>query len=239
MMATMKVTDGLIRFNRWVDAWLAPPFEDRRAVYREWVSDIEFDRALHLGAGRDRHELGQHLEGTGEVVALDPDTDALARNRTSERLAGDGQRLPIAADSFDLVFSEYVFEHLPDPAAALTEIERVLRPGGSFVVLVPNPNHYYARLANLTPFWFHRLWFRLLRVEDHEEDRYPTQYQWGTYSDVRSIDGLELENFTSFPGPTSYTRILPVHVLFTLFDRAMAENPKHHVAYLAHYRVPQ
>lgn len=234
----MRVQGALTRFNTWIDRKIAPPRRNRRAVYREWLTDLEFERALHLGAGRDRHELASQLSEHGEVVALDPDTEALGRNPNPLKIAGDGQRLPMANDTYDLVFSEYVFEHLPEPEAALAEIDRVLRPGGSFVVLVPNPNHYYARLADLTPFWFHRLWFRLQGVEDHEEDRYPTQYNWGTYADVTGVDGWELENFASFPGPTSYTRILPVHVLFVLFDRVMVDRPEHHVAYVVHYRVP-
>lgn len=234
----MKVIDGLERFNSWVDGLVAPDVENRKDVYRRWLSDVEFERALHLGSGRDRHGLGRQLEERGTVVALDPDTQALDRNAVAEKIAGDGQRLPFDDDAVDLVFSEYVFEHLPDPEAALAEIDRVLRPGGSFVVLVPNPDHYYARLADLTPFWFHRLWFRIQGVEDHEEDRYPTQYDWGTYADITGVERWELERFASFPGPTSYTRVLPVHALFALFDRAMVDRPEHHVAYVAHYRVP-
>lgn len=233
----VKVTDLLRRANARIDRALSP-YEDRRSVYEEWVGDIEFDQAVHLGSGRDTAEMGRRLGSEGEVIALDTDVDALRDNGTSTRVAGDGQRLPIATDEVDLVFSEYVFEHLPQPRAALAEIDRIIRPGGSFVVLVPNPNHYYARIADWTPFWFHRLWFRLQGIENYEEDRYPTHYEWGTLSDIRGIDHWELENFTSFTGPTSYTRLLPIHFLFTLFDMAMADRPQHHVCYLAHYRVP-
>lgn len=233
----VKVTDLLRRFNARIDGALSP-HEDRRGIYEEWVQNIEFDRAVHLGSGRDKAELARRLESDGEVIAIDTDLDALRDNGASIRIAGDGQRLPIATDAVDLVFSEYVFEHLPQPRSALAEIDRILRPGGSFVVLVPNPNHYYARIADLTPFWFHRLWFRLQGLENHEEDRYPTQYEWGTLADIQGVEDWELENFTSFTGPTSYTRLLPIHVLFTLFDRAMADRPQHHVCYLAHYRVP-
>ncbi|MFC7231577.1 methyltransferase domain-containing protein [Saliphagus sp. GCM10025308] len=150
----------MVRFNSRVDEILAPPAENPRDIYKEWVDSIDFERALHFGSGRDRHELGQQLERKGKVVALDPDTNGLKQNKTMTKITGDGQRLPFADEKFDLVFSEYVFEHLPYPSAALAEIDRVLRPGGSFVVLIPNPSHYYARIADLTPFWFHQLWFK-------------------------------------------------------------------------------
>lgn len=45
-------------------------------------------------------------------------------------LAMDAGHLRLRDDSFDLVYSRSVFEHLPDPGRALGEIARVLRPGG-------------------------------------------------------------------------------------------------------------
>jgi SAM-dependent methyltransferase len=48
---------------------------------------------------------------------------------------GDLQNLPFADGSFDHAFVCFVLEHLPDPAAALIELRRVLRPGGSLTVV--------------------------------------------------------------------------------------------------------
>jgi SAM-dependent methyltransferase len=42
----------------------------------------------------------------------------------------DATRMDFLSDSMDFVYSFSVFEHLPDPAAVLTEIKRVLKPGG-------------------------------------------------------------------------------------------------------------
>jgi GT2 family glycosyltransferase/SAM-dependent methyltransferase len=52
----------------------------------------------------------------------------------------DLTRLTFADRSFDIVISQDVIEHVPDPAAAFAEIVRVLRPGGAHVFTVPyNP----------------------------------------------------------------------------------------------------
>lgn len=51
---------------------------------------------------------------------------------------GDAQRLPFAGDSFDLVTCQTVLIHLPDPAAAIAEMKRVVRPGGLVMVAEPN-----------------------------------------------------------------------------------------------------
>src|SRR5664280_2662475 len=49
--------------------------------------------------------------------------------------AGDARDLPFPAGSFDACRAERVFQHLPDPLRALTEMIRVTRPGGRVLVL--------------------------------------------------------------------------------------------------------
>ena len=73
------------------------------------------------------------------VLAVDP----LERGRTlaSERIAAspvsvefvglDGQLLPLADDSADAALSTWTLCSIPDPVAAVSEINRVLRPGGT------------------------------------------------------------------------------------------------------------
>jgi 2-polyprenyl-3-methyl-5-hydroxy-6-metoxy-1,4-benzoquinol methylase len=53
-------------------------------------------------------------------------------------------RFPAA--SFDLVLASHVIEHLNDPAALLTEVRRVLSPGGYFLVTTPNISGFQAKL---------------------------------------------------------------------------------------------
>jgi demethylmenaquinone methyltransferase/2-methoxy-6-polyprenyl-1,4-benzoquinol methylase len=49
-------------------------------------------------------------------------------------VAGDATRLPLRADSVDAVLVVDALHHMPDHAAVLAEIARVLRPGGVLVV---------------------------------------------------------------------------------------------------------
>ncbi len=74
-----------------------------------------------------------------EVVAY-PSTDVLAV----------GERLPFADETFDVVASFAVLEHVRDPFVCAAEITRVLKPGGLLYCQVPflqpvhaYPNHYY------------------------------------------------------------------------------------------------
>ena len=58
--------------------------------------------------------------------------------RPSGRLcAADATALPYADARFDLVIANHVLEHIEDDWAALAEIRRVLRPGGSAILQVP------------------------------------------------------------------------------------------------------
>ena len=107
-------------------------------------------RVLDVGAGSGRHTDEAYRRGA-DVVALDLSHDAL--RETNERLRGDhdarngtGASLAVRADvlalpfpdgSFDRVIASEVLEHVPADAAAITELVRVLRPGGLAAVTVP------------------------------------------------------------------------------------------------------
>ncbi|WP_037318609.1 class I SAM-dependent methyltransferase [Amycolatopsis orientalis] len=56
------------------------------------------------------------------------------RKSTVDFLVADARALPFAEASVDVVFAHAVFEHLKEPGAALAEIRRVLKPGGSLAL---------------------------------------------------------------------------------------------------------
>jgi SAM-dependent methyltransferase len=59
----------------------------------------------------------------------------------------------IPADHFDVVTIWHVLEHLPDPAQALTQVRRILKPGGLALIEVPNFGSWQGRLGGSA--WFH------------------------------------------------------------------------------------
>ena len=98
-----------------------------QAWRRTAIDRLPGGRILDLGAGTG---AANEVFGDREVVALDPSPQMLALNDSSHRLVAAGEALPLANESFDAVFSAYVFRNLDSVDVTLNEIHRVLRPGG-------------------------------------------------------------------------------------------------------------
>jgi ubiquinone/menaquinone biosynthesis C-methylase UbiE len=94
---------------------------------------------VELGFGSG-HNVPFYPPSVSRVAAIEP-ADAgwkLARKRLSaatvpvERSGLDGQSLPFPDDSFDTALSTWTLCTIPDVQAALAEVRRVLKPGGTF-----------------------------------------------------------------------------------------------------------
>jgi SAM-dependent methyltransferase len=90
--------------------------------------------------------------------------------------------LPFARDSFDIIFSRYVLEHLNAPGIIFSEFARILRPGGKLIVLTPSKYHYAVLLSRLTPHRFHE--FVSALRGNSPEDTFPTKYLCNSRTDL-------------------------------------------------------
>lgn len=98
---------------------------------------------LEVGAGTGLNLSAYPREGITRLVCTEP-SHAMARQIAArageapvapEVVEAPATRLPFPDSSFDTVTGTLVFCEIPDQAAALAEIARVLRPGGSFCFL--------------------------------------------------------------------------------------------------------
>ena len=71
--------------------------------------------------------------------------------KPAQVLCGVGEKLPFTVDTFDLVLSHEVIEHVQDDALAVREIVRVLKPGGRLALFCPNRGY---------PFETHGIYWR-------------------------------------------------------------------------------
>lgn len=100
------------------------------------------ERVLDAGCGAG-HASAAVAPYAGAVVALDLSDEMLLQvaRLAGERdlanvstLQGDVEQIPCGDAEFDVVISRYSAHHWPNPAVALQEIRRVLKPGGRFVL---------------------------------------------------------------------------------------------------------
>ena len=148
----------------WYDRSMAK-VED--AGLRQWRADLLRDVAgevLEIGAGTGLN-ISHYGPGVTRLVLAEP--DRFMRSKLQQRVqltkvpteVVDSGVDPIAFpdESFDVVVSTLVLCSVPDEEAALAEIHRVLRPGGTFVYVehvaaVENPKRHRWQ-GRIEPFW--------------------------------------------------------------------------------------
>ena len=141
---------------------------------------------LDLGAGaglKFLYDLKNRVGPTGQIVGADFDSRVCENPLIHRGVVLSGPGLPFDDCTFDIVFTRYVLEHVAVPEEFLTEVYRVLKPGGSFFFLTPNKWHYVCIAARCTPGSFHEFYNR--RRGREETDTFPTVYRLNTRSAVR------------------------------------------------------
>ncbi len=129
---TVGHKEGALKYLRFRTA------ERSCAFFRRHVGSAS--RILDCGCGPGSITVGlAQWAPDGQTVGIDIGAEqldgarALARDLGVKNVAfrqGDIFDLPFEDDSFDVVFSQTVLYHIPEPEKALAEIKRVLRPGG-------------------------------------------------------------------------------------------------------------
>jgi ubiquinone/menaquinone biosynthesis C-methylase UbiE len=117
-------------------------------IVLEFLPPLQGQRILEIACGRGGFSRLLGSKGASVCGAdFSPSAVAIAR----ERLLGhsslarnvtyvqaDAQAMPFEDNSFDLVVSCETIEHVPDPRAAVREMYRVAKPGGSLFLTTPN-----------------------------------------------------------------------------------------------------
>lgn len=150
---------------------------------------------LDFGAGRGSQEETPspykrtllRLKGrVKRVVGADVDDAVLQNPMLDEAVVfRPGDRLPFENNSFDLIFSDWVLEHIDDPAAFSAEVDRLLKPGGWFFARTPNRFGLIAIGSSIVPEFLHKWLLRRLQPNRESHDIFPTRYRINTLPAVR------------------------------------------------------
>jgi MPBQ/MSBQ methyltransferase len=170
-------------YDRWVNPLFWTPGMRARALEDARLGDPSLT-VLDAGAG-----TGFTTEGivaripAAQVTMLDQSPHQLARARAKPALAacpkrlGDAEDLPFPADHFDRYVSAGSIEYWPDPQRGIAEAYRVVRPGGTALVIGPvrPPGRLVRRLA--------QAWMLFPAAEE-----YTRWFRAAGFSDVRATE---------------------------------------------------
>ena len=100
----------------------------------ENFSSLKLADCTVLDIGASHLLIASELAATGaRVIGVDIDLRAIAHGRESNdvvAIVASGEALPFRDGAFDLVICNHVYEHVQNPKALMSEIQRVLQPGG-------------------------------------------------------------------------------------------------------------
>lgn len=198
-------------------------------------------QVLDLGAGRGRQlETASPLARSllslrGKVTRLsgiDVDEAVLANPALDDARVYDGKRIPFGDETFHLILSDWVLEHIEDAALFASEIERVLRPGGWFCARTPHILSFTATGSRLVPNSLHARALKYIQKGPREErDVFPTLYRLNSLRKTRSVfPNSRWRNFSyTYSAEPAYYFGAPwvlraMRVLQYLKDAAVGEN---------------
>jgi len=182
------------RFDRTADRYAE---EARKRDYSElvrWCMPGPDDRALDVAAGPGFLSAAL-LPEVARAVAYDSSAALLAHAPDGvEQVTGDAAALPFDDRSFDVITCVHSLHHLPDAAAVLGEMARVLAPGGRLVVqdYVADPDPEEARR-----------WDEIERLRDPGHSRLPRR---GEVAELLAGHGLALDEETEWESNWSAER---------------------------------
>ncbi len=121
--------------------WLAAHYDVVMADARPLLQRAQAYGPLKiLDAGCGPGNLISRLESWGEIVAVDASAEALefcTKHHAIEVHQAPIEKMPFGDDTFDFAFAIEVIEHIEDDLKAISELHRVLKPGGCLIATVP------------------------------------------------------------------------------------------------------
>lgn len=161
------------------------------------LNAINANQLYGLDAGCGEGHLLAHLykkKLLGRMVAIDLDHRKLNFARKHypycEYRNGNIQNLPFADNTFDFILTTEVFEHLPDPETALSEIRRVAKPRAYLVISVPfEPFFHWGNIVRGL------YWERGGRTPDHCSFWHPHEFRKFLSSHITISDQYRVNTF--------------------------------------------
>ena len=213
--------DGAVEFFGRVNALLSPEM-----------------RVLDYGAGRGRgtsedpsryrRQLRTFRGRCNHVVGVDIDSAVMENCGLDQAIQLDSSgMLPFPDQSFDLIISDHVFEHVSDPQHTCAELDRVLKPGGWICARTPNRKGYISLGARLIPNRLHYKVLTRLQPQRQQRDVFPTCYRLNTKRALRrhfSSQRFSHYSYYYWPEPAYFGDIAAIWRFVLFFERIVPQS---------------
>lgn len=211
--------DGTVRFYNFVKAAMAR---------------VEAKRVLDFGAGRGgplftevrwRRELQDLRQLGAEVWAADVDPVVRDHPASDHQVALElGTALPFVDEFFDLIVSDWTFEHVQEPEQVASELLRILRPGGFICARTSNKYGYVKLMASVVPNQLHVKALEFVQPDRKHEDVFPTVYKMGSVGQIRRLfRGCEVSWYHDSSEPAYFFGSGLLYRLFMLLHRLLPD----------------
>jgi SAM-dependent methyltransferase len=179
---------------------------------------------LDIGCGHDAPELRRLVSNYRSGISVGIDLIDFTNHSTisSYVIKADASHLCFKNNSFDLVISRSVLEHLSDPLSVFRQVNHALRSDGHFIFLTPNRYDYSSLFSKLIPNRYHQS--IVSKTEGRSiNDVFPTFYRANSYNSVKSLankSGFSVISFDylgQYPAYLTFSTIL--FLLGTAFDK--------------------
>jgi SAM-dependent methyltransferase len=214
-----------IEIRRLIDEKCYPQYGDRwdDILFRQEIESLITPKyhLMDLGAGSGNNPHMNFRGKVAKVVGVDPHPSVAQNPFLDDARIERGGVIPYDDNSFDIVIAANTLEHVNHPERVFREVNRVLKPGGIFLVKTPNKYHYIPLLSRLTPFSFHRFYNKLRGLK--EDDVFPTRYRANdpnTLYHLARLSGFKVISLNLFEGRPEYLRLFwPSYLCGLLFER--------------------
>ena len=160
------------------DKWMSLPWDalssirekERIALLEKQIgTKVNELTVLNVGSGMGSFDIEMQRYGV-DMHGIEPDETefTIAKERVVDKglkqniKKAVGEALPYPEDTFDLITSFQVMEHVQDPGEVIKEMVRVTKPGGMIYINMPNHNSFWE--GHYGTFWFPHLWRPLAKM---------------------------------------------------------------------------
>jgi len=139
---------------------------------------------LDAGCGRTAPILSKFKNKAQHLIGVDLE-DPIGVHGI-RYIKGDIANIDVPSNFVNLVISRAVFEHVKYPEFVFKEINRILKPNGDFIFLVPNTYDYVSIFSKIIPNKYHQS--IVSKTEGRKmDDVFPAYYKANTFSSIKRL----------------------------------------------------